>query len=179
MSVLQQFNKEIVPALKEKLGIKNINSVPKVEKVIISIGIGSLATRKSLKDFDEFEKNIIRITGQKPTLIKSKRSISNFKLREGMPVMYKVTLRRDRAYDFLDRFVKVALPRLRDFSGLSTKAFDQKGNMNIWLKNYNIFPELGLDDVVTPMGIQITIVTTTEKSEESKALLESLGFLFK
>lgn len=179
MSVLQQFNKEIVPALKEKLGIKNINSVPKVEKVIISIGIGSLATRKSLKDFDEFEKNIIRITGQKPTLIKSRKSISNFKLREGMPVMYKVTLRRDRAYDFLDRFVKVALPRLRDFSGLSTKAFDQKGNMNIWLKNYNIFPELGLDDVVTPMGIQITIVTTTEKSEESKALLESLGFLFK
>lgn len=179
MSVLQQFNKEIVPALKEKLGVKNINSVPKVEKVIISIGIGSLATRKSLKDFDEFEKNIIRITGQKPTLIKSKRSISNFKLREGMPVMYKVTLRRGRAYDFLDRFVKVALPRLRDFSGLSTKAFDQKGNMNIWLKNYNIFPELGLDDVVTPMGIQITIVTTTEKSEESKALLESLGFLFK
>lgn len=116
MSALQQFNKEIVPVLKEKLGVKNVNSVPKIEKIIVSVGIWSLATRKSIKDFDEFEKNIIRITGQKPTLIKSRKSISNFKLREWMPVMYKVTLRRDRAYDFLDRFVKVVLPRLRDFS---------------------------------------------------------------
>lgn len=179
MSAQQQFNKEIVPALKEKLGIKNINSVPRIEKVIVSVGIGSLATRKSIKDFDEFEKNLIRITGQKPTLIKSRKSISNFKLREGMPVMYKVTLRRSRAYDFLDRFVKVALPRLRDFAGLSSKSFDQKWNLNIGLANYNIFPELGVDDVNTVMGLQITIVTSTTNTEKSKALLQELWLLFK
>ncbi|HCY21522.1 TPA: 50S ribosomal protein L5 [Patescibacteria group bacterium] len=133
-----------------------------------------MATRKSVKDFDEFEKNLIKITGQKPTLIKSRKSISNFKLREGMPVMYKVTLRRARAYDFLARFVKVVLPRLRDFSGLSSKSFDQKGNMNIGLVNYNIFPELNVDDVNTPMGLQITIVTSTTSTERSKALLQEL-----
>lgn len=179
MSALQQFNKEIVPALKEKLWVKNIHSVPRIEKVVVSVGIWSLATRKSVKDFDEFEKNLIKITGQKPTLIKSRKSISNFKLREGMPVMYKVTLRRARAYDFLARFVKVVLPRLRDFSGLSSKSFDQKGNMNIGLVNYNIFPELNVDDVNTPMGLQITIVTSTTSTERSKALLQELWLLFK
>lgn len=179
MSALQNFNKETVPALKEKLGVKNIHSVPRIEKVIVSIGIGSLATRKSIKDFDEFEKNITKITGQKPTLIKSRKAISNFKLREGMPVMYKVSLRRDRAYDFLDRFVKVVLPRLRDFTGLSSKSFDPKGNLNIGLVNYNIFPELNVDDVNTPMGLQITIVTSTTSTEKSKALLQELWLLFK
>lgn len=179
MSALQNFNKETVPSLKQKLGVKNVHSVPRIEKVIVSVGIGSLATRKSIKDFDEFEKNITKITGQKPTLIKSRKSISNFKLREGMPVMYKVTLRRDRAYDFLDRFVKVVLPRLRDFAGLSSKSFDPKGNLNIGLVNYNIFPELNVDDVNTPMWLQITIVTSTTSIERSKALLQELWLLFK
>ena len=126
MTSLDLFNKEIVPMLKEKLGVKNVNQTPKIDKVIVSIGIGSLATRKSIKDFEEFEKNLKKITGQKPVLIKSKKAISNFKLREGMPVMLKSTLRREKAYDFLDRFVKVVLPRLRDFNGLSTKSFDAK-----------------------------------------------------
>lgn len=179
MSSLKQFNKEVIPALKEKLGVKNIHSVPRIEKIVVSIGIGSLATRKSIKDFDEFEKNITKITGQKPTLIKSRKSISNFKLREGMPVMYKVTLRRDRAYDFLDRFIKVVLPRLRDFNWLSSKSFDQKGNLNIWLVNYNIFPELNIDDVNTTMWAQITIVTSTTSAEKAKALLQELWLLFK
>jgi len=179
MSSLKQFNKETIPTLKEKLGVKNIHSVPRIEKIIVSIGIGSLATRKSIKDFDEFEKNIIRITWQKPTLIKSRKSISNFKLREGMPVMYKVTLRRDRAYDFLDRFVKVVLPRLRDFAWLSSKSFDQKGNLNIGLVNYNIFPELSVDDANTNMWMQLTIVTSTTSTEKSKALLQELWLLFK
>jgi large subunit ribosomal protein L5 len=126
MTSLDLFNKEIVPMLKEKLGVKNVNQTPKIDKVIVSIGIGSLATRKSIKDFEEFEKNLKKITGQKPVLIKSRKAISNFKLREGMPVMLKSTLRRDKAYDFLDRFVKVVLPRLRDFNGLSSKSFDAK-----------------------------------------------------
>ena len=179
MTALALFNKEILPALKEKLAVANINEVPKIDKVIVSVGIGSLATRKSIKDFEEFETNLKKITGQKPVLIKSKKAISNFKLREGMPVMLKSTLRKDKAYDFLDRFVKVVLPRLRDFSGLSSKSFDAKGNLNIGIANYNIFPELDLEDVNTQMGLQITIVTTSTDIEKSKSLLEALWLLFK
>ncbi len=179
MTSLDLFNKEIVPMLKEKLGVKNVNQTPKIDKVIVSIGIGSLATRKSIKDFEEFEKNLKKITGQKPLLIKSRKAISNFKLREGMPVMLKSTLRRDKAYDFLDRFVKVVLPRLRDFNGLSSKSFDAKWNLNIGIVNYNIFPELDIEDVTIPMGLQITIVTTSTDIDQSKGLLEALWLLFK
>lgn len=179
MTSLDLFNKEIVPMLKEKLGVKNVNQTPKIDKVIVSIGIGSLATRKSIKDFEEFEKNLKKITGQKPVLIKSRKAISNFKLREGMPVMLKSTLRRDKAYDFLDRFVKVVLPRLRDFNGLSSKSFDAKWNLNIGIVNYNIFPELDIEDVTIPMGLQITIVTTSTDIDQSKGLLEALWLLFK
>ena len=107
---------ELFAKLKDHLNLKNINQDPKVDKVIVAMGIGSLVTRKGHKDFEEFERNLIRITGQKPVLIKSRKAISNFKLREGMPVMLKVTLRGERAYDFLDRFCKLVLPRVRDFS---------------------------------------------------------------
>ena len=170
---------ELFAKLKDHLQLKNINQVPKIAKVIVSMGIGSLVTRKGHKDFEEFEKNLIRITGQKPVLIKSKKAISNFKLREGMPVMLKVTLRGVRAYDFLDRFAKMVLPRIRDFSGVSKKNFDPKGNLNLWLQNYNIFPELGVDDVNLPMGLQLTIVSTAGTPEASQALLQEIGFIFK
>lgn len=170
---------ELFAKLKDHLQLKNINQVPRIDKVIVSMGIGSLVTRKGHKDFEEFEKNLIRITGQKPVLIKSKKAISNFKLREGMPVMLKVTLRGVRAYDFLDRFAKMVLPRIRDFSGVSKKNFDPKGNLNLWLQNYNIFPELGVDDVNLPMGLQLTIVSTAGTPEASQALLQEIGFIFK
>ena len=170
---------ELFAKLKDHLQLKNINQVPKIDKVIVSMGIGSLVTRKGHKDFEEFEKNLIRITGQKPVLIRSKKAISNFKLREGMPVMLKVTLRGVRAYDFLDRFAKMVLPRIRDFSGVSKKNFDPKGNLNLWLQNYNIFPELGVDDVNLPMGLQLTIVSTAGTPEASQALLQEVGFIFK
>ncbi len=170
---------ELFAKLKDHLQLKNINQVPKIDKVIVSMGIGSLVTRKGHKDFEEFEKNLIRITGQKPVLIRSKKAISNFKLREGMPVMLKVTLRGVRAYDFLDRFAKMVLPRIRDFSGVSKKNFDPKGNLNLWLQNYNIFPELGVDDVNLPMGLQLTIVSTAGTPEASQALLQEIGFIFK
>lgn len=170
---------ELFAKLKDHLQLKNINQVPKIDKVIVSMGIGSLVTRKGHKDFEEFEKNLVRITGQKPVLIKSKKAISNFKLREGMPVMLKVTLRGVRAYDFLDRFAKMVLPRIRDFSGVSKKNFDPKGNLNLWLQNYNIFPELGVDDVNLPMGLQLTIVSTAGTPEASQALLQEIGFIFK
>jgi large subunit ribosomal protein L5 len=179
MDTQKAFRKDKLPTLQKTLGIKNINAVPKLDKVIVAIGIGSLATRKSIKDFDEFEKNILKMTGQKARMIKSKKSISNFKLREGLPVMLQVTLRKARAYDFVDRFVKLVLPRMRDFSGLSDKSFDRQANYTIGIPNYNIFPELTLDDTVTPMGLQITIVSTSKDPAKTKALMQSLGFLFK
>ncbi|MFA7298729.1 MAG: 50S ribosomal protein L5 [Candidatus Absconditabacterales bacterium] len=179
MNTLEAFNKNVVKNLQKQLGIKNINAVPKIDKVIVAIGIGSLATRKSVKDFDEFEKIITKLTGQKSRILKSKKAISNFKLREDMPVMLQTTLRREKAYDFLDRFMKVVMPRLRDFSGFSEKSFDGQGNLSIGLPNYNIFPELAVDDVVTTMGLQITIVTSTKDNAHAKALLQGLGFIFK
>jgi len=159
--------------------LKNINQVPKLDKVIVSIGIGSLAARKGLKSFDEIESNLRKITGQKPLLIKSKQAISNFKLRIGMPVMLQVTLRRKKAYDFLNRFNHLVLPRVRDFEWLSTKKFDRQANINIGLKNYDIFPELTPDDVTIPIWLQINIVTTSATKEASTALLEELWFVFK
>jgi large subunit ribosomal protein L5 len=132
---------ELYEKMKEKLHLKNINEAPKVDKVIVAMGIGSLVTRKGHKDFEEFEKNLKIITGQKPHLCKSKKSISNFKLREGLPVMLKVTLRKDRAVDFLERMTKLVLPRVRDFTGISKKSFDPQGNLNFGILNYGIFPE--------------------------------------
>jgi len=179
MKTQEIFKTTILKNLQKELGIKNINAVPKIDKVIVSIGIGSLVTRKSLKDFDEFEKAITKITGQKSRIYKSKKAISNFKLREDLPVMLQTTLRKERAYDFLDRFVKLVMPRMRDFSGLSEKKFDGQGNYTIWLPNYNIFPELSLDDITTTMGLQITIVTTTKENAQAKALFRALWFIFK
>ena len=179
MNSLEKFRKETRLDLQKKIGVKNINAVPKLDRVIVAIGIGSLVTRKSLKDFDEFEKNLQKITGQKPRLIKSKKSISNFKLREGLPVMLQVTLRKTKAHDFVDRFVKLVLPRVRDFSWLSEKSFDAQANFSMGIQNYNIFPELSLDDVTHTMGLQISFVTTTKDVAKSKALLSSLWLLFK
>ena len=161
--------KDITVVKKEKLGAKNPNAMPKIEKIVVACGIGSLVTRKGHKDFDEFEKNMIKITWQKPQMIKSRKSISNFKLREWLPVMLRVTLRKKKAYDFIDRFVKLVLPRVRDFSWISEKSFDHQANFNMWLVSYNVFPELNVDDVVTPMGLQITIVTSTKNTELAKS----------
>ncbi len=171
--------KEYVVNLQKKLDIKNVNAVPKIDKVIVSMGIGSLATRKGQKNFEELETNLKRITGQSPRMIKSKQAISNFKLREGMPAMLQVTLRRKKALDFLDKFTKLVLPRVRDFTGLSAKSFDSDANMNIGLKAYDIFPELKPDDVTIPMGLQVTVVPTTSDKDHAQKLMEELGFVFK
>ena len=165
--------------LQKKLDIKNVNAVPKIDSVVITMWIWSIVTRKWHKDFGEFEQNLIKITGQKPRMIKSKQAISNFKLREGMPVMLQSTLRKTKALDFLNRFYKLVLPRVRDFEGTNSRSFDNQANLTIGLKNYDIFPELWVDDVTTPMGLGITIVTTTNKKEESQALLEEIWFIFK
>lgn len=165
--------------LQKKLDIKNVNAVPKIDSVVITMGIGSIVTRKWHKDFGEFEQNLIKITGQKPRMVKSKQAISNFKLREGMPVMLQSTLRKDRALDFLNKFYKLVLPRVRDFEGTSSRSFDNQANLTIGLKNYDIFPELWVDDVTIPMWIGITIITTTNDKTQSQALLEEIGFIFK
>jgi large subunit ribosomal protein L5 len=178
MGVHAQFNKEAKPALQAALAKKNIHQAPSIDKVIISVGIGSLATRKGVKDFSDIEKNIIKITGQKPSLIKSKRAISNFKLREDMPSMFKVTLRRDRALEFLTKLNAIVLPRVRDFVGLNPKSFDPQFNFNIGLTTQGIFPELQTDDAGASMGMQITIVTHAETKADAQALFQKLGFVF-
>lgn len=131
-----------------------------------------------MKDFSDIEKNLIKITGQKPTLLKSKKAISNFKLREDMPVMYKVTLRRDKALEFLNKLTTIVLPRVRDFVGLNPKGFDPNANLNIGLTTQAIFPELMTDDSGASMGAQITIVTHAADKKDAQALLQNLGFIF-
>ncbi len=176
---ISEKTKQALAATHKRLWDVNINEVPKVEKVIINIGIGSLVTRKGLKDFSEIEKNLMMITGQKPHLVKAKRSVSNFKLREGMPVMMKVTLRDQKAYDFLFKVMSIVFPRVRDFDGLTQKSFDGRGNYSFGLKNYNLFPELHPDDVTIPVGLQISIATSAKNNEDAQTLLEELGFIFK
>ena len=164
--------------LQVQLGIKNINQVPMVDKVIVAIGVGSLHTRKWVKDFSEFEKNLALITGQKPSLVLSRKNISNFKLREGMPSMLKVTLRGKKAYYFLFKLMSIVLPRVRDFSWLSNKSFDSNANYSIWIQSYELFPELHPDSITLSTGLQVTIGTNTSNKANSKALLQEIGFVF-
>lgn len=171
--------KEYKKWLQEKLNIKNINAVPQIDSVIVTMWIWSIVTRKWHKDFEEFERNLTKITWQKPHVLKSKKAISNFKLREWMPVMLQSTLRWARAEDFLNRLYKLILPRIRDFEWTNKRSFDNQANLNIGIKNYNIFPELWIEDVTVPMWIWITIVTTTDSKQEAQALLEEIGFVFK
>ncbi len=176
---LSQKTRDILNKVKDQLWIKNIMSSPKIDKVIVAIWIWSLATRKGIKDFSEIERNLQKITWQKPYMILSKRSISNFKLRDWMPSMLKVTLRGQKAYDFIDKVSKIVLPRIRDFNGLNVKSFDNQGDYSLWLKSYWIFPELKPDDITMDIGLQISIVMTSNEKEKNKVLLENLGFVFK
>ena len=178
MSLYAQFHKDTKPTLQKSLEKDNIHQVPVIDKVIVSVGIWSLATRKWVKDFSDIEKNLIKITGQKPSLIKSKKAISNFKLREDMPVMYKVTLRRDKALEFLKKLTTIVLPRVRDFVGINPKSFDPNANLNIGLQTQAIFPELMTDEAGTNQGVQITIVTHAEDKKDAQALLQTLWFIF-
>lgn len=164
--------------LQEKLGKWNINEVPVIDKVIVAMWVWSLATRKWVKDFSDLEENMRVITGQHPQMILSKQAISNFKLREDMPSMLRVTLRWQRAYDFIERVVTFVLPRVRDFEGLSERKFDRRWNYNLWLPSQAVFGELTPEDIKTPMWLQINICTTADNDVDSKALLESLWIIF-
>lgn len=171
------YKKEIVPALIKKMNYKTIMQVPKIEKVVVNMGVGDAVADP--KVMEEAVKTLETITGQKPSIRKSKKAISNFKLREGMNIGTMVTLRKDRMYEFLDRLINIALPRVRDFRGLSDKSFDGRGNYTIGIKEQIIFPEINVDKVVKVLGMDITFVTTAKTDTEAYELLISFGFPFR
>jgi large subunit ribosomal protein L5 len=169
--------KEITKELKEKFNYKNVMDIPKLSKVIINIGVG-----EAIKDYKFLEaamKDIETITGQKPKINKAKKSIANFKLREGMTVGTSVTLRRSKMWEFMDRFISVVSPRIKDFKGFSPNQFDGRGNYNFGLREQFIFPEINIDKVKNIRGMNITIATTAKTDEEAELLLSKLGFPFK
>ncbi|MBL7842623.1 MAG: 50S ribosomal protein L5 [Cyclobacteriaceae bacterium] len=172
----EKYVKEIVPALKEKFQYKSVMQVPKIEKISINKGMGIAVTDKKLIDVALEE--ITAITGQKAVSTKSKKAISNFKLREDMPIGVKVTLRGDKMYEFLDRLMSIALPRVRDFRGISPKGFDGRGNYTLGVKEQIIFPEISIDKVNKISGMDITFVTSADTDEESYELLKAFGMPF-
>ena len=175
--LIEKFQKEITPKLTEKFSYKNVMQVPKLEKIVINMGVGEAAQDSKL--LDEAFKELETIAGQKPSVRTAKTSISNFKLREGMKIGAKVTLRRDTMYEFLDRLVSVALPRVRDFRGISDKSFDGRGNYTLGIKEHIIFPEINVDKVTRVKGMDITFVTTAKTDQEAYELLAAFGVPFR
>ncbi|HHE39004.1 MAG TPA: 50S ribosomal protein L5 [Candidatus Cloacimonetes bacterium] len=178
MSRLQEkFKKETIPALKKHFDYKNILMVPKLEKISVNMGVGAATQNKAL--LDNAVKDMVQITGRKPIITKAKKSISNFKLREGMPIGCKVTLRGEIMYEFLDRLISIVIPRIRDFRGISPKAFDGRGNYTLGITEQTVFPEIEYDKIDAVRGMNISIVTTAKTDEEGKELLRNLGMPFK
>ena len=173
----EKYLTEVVPSLKEKFQYKSVMEVPKLIKIVINKGIGQATADKKLVEVGVEE--LTTITGQKAVTTRSKKAISNFKLRENMPIGAKVTLRGDRMYEFLDRLVSVALPRVRDFKGINNKGFDGRGNYTLGIKEQIIFPEISIDKVSKISGMDITFVTTAVNDEQSFELLKALGMPFK
>ncbi|WP_019946162.1 50S ribosomal protein L5 [Hymenobacter aerophilus] len=172
----EKYNKEVVPALQEKFQFKSIMQVPRITKICINRGIGAAVADKKLVDNGVDELTII--TGQKAVPTIAKRSVSNFKLREGMPIGARVTLRGEQMYEFLDRLLTVALPRVRDFKGINDKGFDGRGNYTLGVKEQIIFPEISIDKIKSIAGMDITFVTTAENDEQSYELLKAFGMPF-
>ena len=173
----EKYIKEVAPALFAKFGYTSSMQTPKLEKVVINIGVGD-ATQNS-KLLEDSVKELTQIAGQKPVITKAKKSIATFKLREGMPIGTKVTLRGERMYEFYDKLVSIALPRVRDFRGVNKNAFDGRGNYTLGVKEQLIFPEIDYDKVTKLRGMDIVIVTTAKKDEEAYSLLELMGMPFK
>jgi large subunit ribosomal protein L5 len=173
----EKYINETVPALMSKFNYTTVMQVPKVEKVVINVGVGEAVA--NAKTLDSAVSDIETITGQKPVITKAKKSIAGFKLREGMPIGVKVTLRGERMYHFLDKLFNVSLPRVRDFRGVSTKAFDGRGNYTLGLKEQLIFPEIEYDQIDKTRGMDVVIVTTSQTDEEGRALLTELGMPFR
>ncbi|GEN48238.1 50S ribosomal protein L5 [Ligilactobacillus pobuzihii] len=172
----EKYTNEIVPSMIDKFNYSSIMQAPKVEKIVINMGVGDAVS--NAKNLDEAVEELTLISGQKPVVTKAKKSIAGFRLREGMPIGAKVTLRGTRMYDFLDKLVSVSLPRVRDFHGVSKRAFDGRGNYTLGVREQLIFPEIDFDNVSKVRGMDIVIVTTADTDEESKELLSQLGMPF-
>lgn len=171
------YNKTVIQKIMETKGYKNRHQVPRISKIVINMGVGEAT--QNIKALDEAVEELTAITGQKPVVTRSKVAISNFKVRQNMPIGCKVTLRGDRMYEFLDRFISVALPRVRDFNGVPKNSFDGRGNYSLGIKEQIIFPEVKFDKVTTVLGMDITFVTTAKRDEDALALLEFMGLPFK
>lgn len=177
MARLKEFYKsDVAPALLKKYSYKSVMQIPKLEKIVINVGAGE--ARENSKVIDAIANDLAAITGQKPYICKARKSVANFKLREGMNIGVKVTLRGDRMYEFLDRFFNVALPRVRDFRGINPNSFDGRGNYNMGLKEQLIFPEIEFDKIDKVRGMDICFVTTAETDEEARELLTLMGAPF-
>jgi large subunit ribosomal protein L5 len=178
MSRLQEFYRDqVIPQLKDQLGYANEMQLPRIEKITLNMGVGeALADRKII---DNAIGDMTKIAGQKPLMTLARKSVAAFKLREGSPVGCKVTLRRERMYEFLDRLINVAIPRVRDFRGLSAKAFDGRGNYSLGVKEQIIFPEIDYDKIDVIRGLDITITTSAKNDEEGRALLQAFNFPFR
>lgn len=172
----ETYNKEVVPKLQEQFKYRNVNQVPRLSKIVVNMGVGETTTNSRV--IDSAVDDVMRITGQKPIVIRAKKAIANFKLRENLPIGVKVTLRRDRMFEFMDRLITVALPRLRDFRGIPSRSFDGRGNYSLGLAEQNIFPEIDIDKTEV-RGMDITFVTTAKTNEEGEALLRHFGFPFR
>ncbi|BDR60894.1 50S ribosomal protein L5 [Lactobacillus xylocopicola] len=172
----QEYKEKIVPALQDKFEYKSVMQVPKIEKIVLNMGVGDAVA--NAKNLDEAVAELTLISGQKPLVTKAKKSIANFRLREGMSIGAKVTLRGDRMYDFLYKLVNVSLPRVRDFRGVSSRSFDGRGNYTLGIKEQLIFPEIDFDKVNRTRGLDVVIVTTANTDEEAQALLSQFGMPF-
>ena len=172
-----RYEKEVAPALKKEFGYKNVMAIPKIEKVVVNMGLGEATSNAKIVDTGADE--VSRITGQKAVITRSKKSIAQFKVRKGMPIGTMVTLRGERMWDFLDRLVSIALPRVRDFRGVSPRGFDGRGNYTLGLKDQLLFPEIDYMKVDKARGMNISVVTTAKSDEESRKLLQLLGMPFR
>lgn len=173
----ERYRNEVVPALKERFGYKSVMQVPRIEKIVINMGVGEAV--QDAKALEAAMRDLAAITGQKPAVTRAKKSIANFKLRAGMPIGCRVTLRGQRMYDFLGKLIHIALPRIRDFRGVSPRSFDGRGNYTLGLREQLIFPEVDYDTIDKVRGMDVTIVTTAKTDEEALELLKALGMPFR
>ncbi len=173
----EKYQKEVAPALMEQIGYANVNQIPRLEKIVVNMGVG--AAVQDIKQLDAAVEDLRIITGQQPAITRAKKSIAGFKIRQGMPIGAKVTLRGDRMWEFFDRLVAAAIPRIRDFRGLPANSFDGRGNYSMGVTEQLIFPEIDYDKIDRTRGMDITFVTTAKTDEEAKALLDGFGFPFK
>jgi large subunit ribosomal protein L5 len=171
-----KYQDEVIPAMMKEFGYKNVMQVPKLAKITLNVGVGEAT--QNIKALDSAVSEIAVITGQKPVITRAKKAIANFKLREGVPIGCTVTLRRDRMYEFLDRLIHVALPRVRDFKGISDRSFDGRGNYSLGLREQIIFPEIQADKVEKTRGLTVSITTTARTDQEGRALLRFMGMPF-